>query len=353
VISVDLPSGIHADTGAVLSEAVIADVTVTFALQKRGLIASPGSEHAGGVVTVDIGIPPEVIDHVAPAAFLSDDMQAPFLPARLPNSHKGTFGHVLVIGGSPGRGGATLLAGMAALRSGAGLVSVLSDARCQPALEGRYPELMVDAGWSPAAVSSEKIAAALSEKSVVIVGPGLAVDSDGWCVLEAVLKNVTCPLVLDAGALSLIAQHPDCLRELAVDYVLTPHPGEAARLLGTSSGAIQANRFDAAQQLQRLTGGVVVLKGARTLTVDQDAQLYVNQTGNVGLATAGTGDVLCGIIAAFLARGLPLADGSRAAVHVHGEAGDRVVARLGQESLIASDLLEAIPGVLNGDEPDA
>lgn len=354
VVAVDIPSGVAADSGAVLGVAVEADVTVTFGLAKRGLMVHPGCDLAGEVMVVDIGIPSEVVEHVLPSAFTSRDLEPPYLPPRRRDSHKGQYGHVLVVGGSPGKGGAALMAGMAALRLGAGMVTVLTDARCQPALEGRCPELMVEAGWAPGKVEPANIRAACIGKDAVVVGPGLEPDETGAAVVEALLAAQMPAVIVDAGALSVLAQRPALLSGAAhrMPVILTPHPGEAGRLLGLPTAGIQGDRFAALALIVERTGAFTVLKGARTLIGGPESPVYINETGNPGMATAGTGDVLAGMVGALCARGgLDPLDAARTAVHLHGLGGDAAAAEVGVESLIATDLIHALPAVLRGEAP--
>ncbi|MFT5434898.1 MAG: hydroxyethylthiazole kinase-like uncharacterized protein yjeF, partial [Myxococcota bacterium] len=285
---------------------------------------------------------------VASLVTTDDDLGAPFLPPRHPNSHKGHFGHVLMLAGSPGKGGAALLASTSAMRAGAGLVTLATHERCQMALEGREPDIMVEAGWG-GAVASDVIAALLENKDIIGIGPGLSPTAEMAAVLRLVLGG-DCPVVLDAGALSLLAAEPELFDSARAPLVLTPHPGEAARLLGVRSVDIQADRFGALEELVELTGGIVALKGARTLIGAPDGRIAINRTGGPALAKAGTGDVLMGIICAFLARDLDPFDAVRTAVHVHGLAGDRAADVFGDDSVVASDLPSILSAVLKPSE---
>jgi len=332
IVAVDLPSGISSDTGWVMGRAVMADLTVTFALPKRGLLIHPGCDYAGELAVIDIGIPPDVIEHVDPGVYTNDDLTPPYLPPRLQDTHKGQYGNLLIIGGSPGKTGAVLLAGMAALRAGAGLVTILTDERSQAALEGRVPELMIQSG---------DVAAACEGRDVILIGPGL--EGEGAKAAVAAALNSGVPVVADAGALD----HLD--PELPSPAVITPHPGEAARMLDVSTAKLQGNRFAGLAGLIEATGACVVLKGSKTLIAAPGDVAWINRNGNPGMATAGSGDVLAGIIAAFLPR-LDVVDASRTAVYLHGLAGDRAAQRLGQESVIASDLIAELPHVLSPTE---
>lgn len=348
VLAVDLPSGIHSDTGRIMGAAVVANTTVTFAYPKRGLVVYPGAGYAGSVEIADIGIPDAVVEHVGAPAELVDDLEAPFLPERAAESHKGHYGHIVVLGGAPGKAGAALLAGTAALRGGAGLVSIGTHARCQASLEGRQPELMVEAAYNDTHVDVEALGRLLDAADVVVLGPGLPTGAVGRDVVERVLDRGEVPVVLDAGALDVVSRAPELLRSRASPLVLTPHPGEAARLLGTDSAVVQADRFAAVAELVDRSMAITVLKGARSLVADPEGRLAILPNGNPGMATAGTGDVLAGLVGAFLARELEPFEAVRAAAFVHAAAGDRAAAVLGVDSLLASDVLAALPAVLTG-----
>ena len=350
IVSVDLPSGVCPNTGQVLGIAVAADVTVTFGMPKRGHTQYPGRALAGELIVADIGIPPAIIAHVGPQVTLSSDIAPPYLPPRPPHAHKGQFGHIVIVGGGTGTSGAALLAGMAALRCGAGLCTVVTHTRVQGALEGRYPELMIEAGWSDEGLRSQVLDRLLDVADVIVAGPGLAVTPLGRAVVDKVLEAER-PVVLDAGALSILAPlGASGIR--GINRVITPHPGEAGRLLGMSSADVQIDRFAAVSELSARVGGTVVLKGAATLVASEDAGISVNTSGNPGMATAGTGDVLAGMCAAFMARELDTYEAVRTAVYVHGLAGDAAADLLGMESVIATDVLEALPGILH-EQPTA
>jgi NAD(P)H-hydrate epimerase len=351
VVALDLPSGISADTGAVLGTAIQADITVTFGLPKRGIMVHPGCDYAGAITVVDIGIPSAVLEQVKPSAWTSRGGDGPLLGLRSADSHKGDYGRVLIVGGEPGKGGAPLLAGMGALRAGAGLVTVATDARCQPALEGRFLELMVESGWDQNG-PKELLAELRQGMDALVLGPGLSSGADGKAIVQAMLAGEGPPVVLDASALIFVAEHPELVASASMPVVLTPHPGEAASLLGCSTEEVQANRFEALEKLVSQCGQVVVLKGARTLVSAPGAEVFINSTGNAGMATAGSGDVLAGVIGAFVARGISPYQAAILGVVAHGEAGDRIAATMGQDGLIASDLLDALPAVIAGHEAE-
>jgi NAD(P)H-hydrate epimerase len=336
VLAVDLPSGLDADTGAVLGRAVHADATVTFIGAKRGLLTGAGPDHAGAIAFDDLGVPGEVYAAVdgdgsldAPVALLRLGEGDCRLAPRPAAAHKGAFGHVLVIGGDDGTGGAVLLAAEAALRAGAGLVSVATRAAHVPALLARTPEVMARA------VDTRAEAAAMIERaSVLVLGPGLGTGPWGEQMLDAVLASDR-PRVLDADALNLLAAKG--WRTGEAPLVTTPHPGEAARLLASDTTAVGADRFEALAALRRRCGGAVLLKGAGTL-VGGDGGLGLCAYGNPGMASGGMGDVLAGVIGALLAQGLEPEAAARLGACLHAAAADLAAAELGAPGIVASDL---------------
>lgn len=336
VVAVDIPSGLQADTGAVLGVAARADVTVTFIGRKLGLYLGAGPDHAGRIVFADLDVPPETCSGTAPQACLLDErVIAEALPRRRRTAHKGEHGHVLVVGGGPGMPGAARLAGEAALRAGAGLVTLAVHPENVGVVAAR-PELMC-----VAVRTAGDLAKALSRATVVAVGPGLGQDDWSRSLLDTVLAT-RLPVVVDADALNLVAAAPR--RRDA--WVLTPHPGEAARLLGTNSAAVQSDRLGSARALQARFGGVAVLKGAGTVVQAADGQTWLCDRGNPGMAVAGMGDVLTGVIAGVAAQCGDLALAARAGVFAHAQAGD-LAARRGERGLLAGDVLEQVRACVN------
>lgn len=334
VLALDIPSGIHADTGAELGEAVRADATLSFIGLKAGLLTGRGPALTGELFFADLGVPAGIYDDLAPVAHRLDRSDLEQLERRPRDAHKGRYGHVLVVGGNHGMAGAVALAGEAALRCGAGLVSVATRAAHTAALTARRPELMCHGVEGAAA-----LAPLLARASVVVLGPGLGQDDWSRTLFGAVLDSGK-PVVLDADALNLLARMP----EKRDNWVLTPHPGEAARLLGISTAEVQADRFAALRALRERVGGHVVLKGAGSL-VGSDAGVALCPLGNPGMATAGMGDVLSGVTGALLAQGLPRA--VELAVLVHAHAGDRAARAGGERGLLASDLFRWLRRALN------
>jgi hydroxyethylthiazole kinase-like uncharacterized protein yjeF len=346
VFAVDIPSGLHADTGQALGTVVQAEATATFGFAKVGQVLYPGSSYCGELAVVDIGIAADAVAQRPPrtALLLAADL-APLVPRRLLDAHKGVAGHLLVVAGSLGKTGAALLATRAASRCGAGLVTVAGPASLNSIYAGGVLEAMTapladDAGLMHFEASHLRQLA--DGKSALVIGPGLGTHSDVRRLVDWSLAEAGVPLVLDADALTVLAADKQPLRESESAVVLTPHPGEMARLIGDSVAAVQADRVGCARRFAVDHGCVLVLKGARTVVAAADGFVWVNSTGNPGMASGGMGDVLAGMIGGLLAQGVPPAEAARLAVYVHGMVGDRVAER-GELGLIASDIVAALP----------
>ena len=339
VLAVDIPSGLCADTGRVLGNAVRADVTVSFIGLKRGLYTAAGPDCAGEIEFSSLGVPAEVYQVVPREVCLLDLAtlleQFPMRPAQ---SHKGSYGTVLVVGGDYGMAGAASLAGEAALRSGAGLVRVATRPEHVAALVARTPELMAR-GVS----SGLELMPLVDAADVLVVGPGLGLSPWSEQLLQVAAESGK-PMVLDADGLNLLAQGRVVAQAARDNWLLTPHPGEAARLLASNNAEVQADRFAAAALLQQRFGGVVVLKGNGTLVAD-GAVLKLSDYGNPGMASGGMGDVLSGVLGGLLAQGLSLADSAALGVCLHGAAADLAAAD-GQRGLAASDLIAPLRSLL-------
>ncbi len=346
VVSVDLPSGADADSPALEGATVRADGTYTLCRPKIALIAGPAAERAGRWRVIPIGIPDEAVQAEGSILeWIDRSSMAGLLPARSADSHKGTYGHLLAVAGSRDKSGAAVLVGRGALRAGAGLVTVATAVSAQARVAVQQAELMteplaeIDEG-ALAESAADRVLKLATATTAVAIGPGLGRAEETVAAVRRILEATPGPVVVDADG--LYRADPATL----AGRIITPHPGEAARLLGASTAEVQADRLEAARGLVRLTDAIVILKGHRSIVAAPDGKLAINSNGNPGMATAGTGDVLTGILGAFLARGLERWDAARLAVFVHGRAGDRASRRSGHEGLIASDLVTEVAGSL-------
>jgi NAD(P)H-hydrate epimerase len=351
VLAVDMPTGVSADTGQVLGTAVRADATATFAFCKVGHCQYPGASLAGTVSLVGIGIPDEAVETAAPRGAIVDaTVVAALVPRRPPGAHKGLAGHVLVVAGGPGKVGAALLAAEAAARSGAGLVTLAVPASLQARVDGRVPEVMTtalpeDADGGAAPMHAAAIVPWLEPYRAVVCGPGLGTRPEAAALAAQVLESAVCPVVLDADGLNAVAETQHLARRDA-PTIVTPHPGEMARLLGSSVAAVQADRVGVARRLAGRDRVVVVLKGARTIVAEPSGEYGIAVAGNPGMASGGMGDVLAGIVGALVGQGLEPADAARLGVHVHAAAADGVAAARGEIGLLARDVIAALPPTL-------
>ncbi|MBI2442213.1 MAG: NAD(P)H-hydrate dehydratase [Lentisphaerae bacterium] len=350
VVAVDVPSGLDSDTGLATGEAVRADYTLTMGLPKRGLVEPCAVDHVGRLEVIPIGIPKELTDNIASDLELiaPSDLQ-PLFVRRARGSHKGAFGHLLIVGGAAGYSGAAALAARAALRSGVGLVTVVVPRGIVDIVGSYAPEAMVHgvpeteigsltSGWWPAWAERRQAF------SAILAGPGMTRHAETATLVRLLLAGAEVPLALDADALNVFEGQLAELAQHSAPLVITPHPGEMARLLGNSAGDVQARRFEAARQAAERARAVVVLKGAGTLVAEAGQPLSVNLGGNPGMATGGVGDVLAGLLGGLLAQGLPPRDAARAAVFLHGRAGDLAAIKKSEAGLIAGDLIEELPG---------
>ncbi|MDH5183130.1 MAG: NAD(P)H-hydrate dehydratase [Gammaproteobacteria bacterium] len=338
VLAIDIPSGLHPDVGRAMGIAVRASVTITYIGLKQGLFTAQGPEYAGAVNFEDLDVPRAVYDTLVPSAYLMQyhhDRQHHLKPRRR-SAHKGQFGHVLVIGGDNGMSGAAQMAATAAARSGAGRVSVASRARHAVLLGNQQPELMCHG-----VETTEELAPLLQKASVIAIGPGLGQGGWGQQLLQQVLAAPQ-PLILDADALNLLANKPLARG----NWILTPHPGEAARLLNCSVADIETDRFHAIRELQKKYRGVIVLKGAGTLIIGENERIYICADGNPGMASGGMGDLLTGIIAGLKAQNMDPLQAAQVGTCLHGAAGDAAAIE-GERGLLASDLYPHIRRLAN------
>ena len=358
VLAVDIPSGLSADTGRPLGVAVRATVTATFAFPKVGQVIHPGRELCGRLDVVDIGIPAEALAAEPPAMRLLESAEVGrLLPRRAPDAHKGRCGHVLVVAGSRGKLGAALLAATAAARAGAGLTTLATAASLLPTLEGRVPELMSEPlpdgpDGTVALADAAALDRLLAGRDAVVCGPGLGQAAEVRALVAHLVRAAEHPLVLDADGLNAVAG-TDILRRRAGATIVTPHPGEMARLIGASTDAVQADRIAAARRFASEQGVVTVLKGARTVIAEPDGRVAVCPTGNPGMASGGMGDVLSGILGALLAQGLQPAAAAWLGVFAHGAAADAVAARRGEVGLLAGDVADELPPTIAQLQRDA
>lgn len=334
IIALDVPSGLNPDTGAVFGSVVNAAHTLTFIGLKQGLLTGKGPAVCGELHLADLQIPSSILDTQIPTTkriFL--DEQLKFLTQRKPDAHKGDFGHVMIIGGDSGYGGAALIAAEAAARTGAGLVSLATRPEHIVASLVRCPEVMVKG-----VVSGQELEPLLARPTVLVIGPGLGRSPWSEQMLQQAVKSGL-PLVLDADALNILAEGRVIPKNTKGSWILTPHPAEAARLLGITTAEVQADRFAAIKKLQETYKACVILKGAGSLVIDQKQNISVVTAGNPGMATGGMGDFLSGILGGFIAQGISLGDAVRLGGVLHAVAADKAAEDVGQASLMATDLI--------------
>ena len=348
VVAVDVPTGLSADTHELIGETIRADVTVTLGAPKLPLVLPPGDRYVGDLIVVDIGIPLEVIENVKGPhlELLTRKELQLIIPPRPSDAHKGNFGRVLLVAGSTGKTGAAHLAGLGALRSGTGLVTIATPHSCVSTVATAAPEYMtLPLPESQAGQVHHDAVRQLLDFScdVIAIGPGLGTGVGATTLVHSLLDQATVPLLLDADALNVVSPEPTRLSgtpERAV--IITPHPGEMARLVGTTTEKLQADRVQAARSLATKQKLYVVLKGERTLIATPDGSVFVNPTGNPGMATGGTGDVLTGATAAWVAQLGDAAAATKVAVYLHGLAGDLAAKEHGEVAMIATDLVDQL-----------
>jgi len=349
IVAVDVPTGINADTGAVMGNAIKADLTVTMALPKLGLVLYPGAAHAGQMRVADIGIPSEVVEKEKINVNLLDGGSVwGAIGKRAADAHKGDFGHLLVVAGSPGKAGAAVMTAKGALRAGAGLVSVAAPAQLVPIIQ----QLVIEAMCLPSAENIDgtigieaegELLKAAGKMSACAIGPGLSTHYETIQVVKTLVSRLTVPAVIDADGLNALKGSLDILKKAKAPLILTPHPGEMGRLLGLSSDDVQKDRIGIASAFAKTYNVCVVLKGAGTVIALPSGEIFINSTGNPGLATGGTGDVLTGMIGALLAQGHTTKDAACLGVYLHGLAGDLATQEKGELAMIAGDVIEKIP----------
>jgi ADP-dependent NAD(P)H-hydrate dehydratase / NAD(P)H-hydrate epimerase len=353
VMAIDIPSGLNADTGQILGKAVRATLTVTFGFPKLGQLIFPGASLVGRLANVQIGIPKAVADRVPDHYHLVEPAHfTPLLRSDRQDIHKGDRGHLLVLSGSTGKTGAAALTALGALRAGAGLVTVGIPASLNPILENKLTEAMTfplpETGDGSLSLEAEKEILRLMEgKTAVAVGPGLSTHEETTTLVKRIVAQCPLPMVIDADGLTALSGETDLFAGRKAETVLTPHPGEMARLSGLKTTEVQSDRLGTAVRFVERHGCFLVLKGARTLIVEPDGRVYVNPTGNPALSSGGSGDVLTGLMGGFLARGWPMAQSAVGAVYLHGLAADLLAEDMGQAGMLAGELLDVIPELMD------
>jgi hydroxyethylthiazole kinase-like uncharacterized protein yjeF len=357
-VAVDIPSGLSSDTSLLIGPAVKADLTIALAAPKIPHVLPPAEEYVGVLEVVEIGIPNAMFeDEGLKLSFMRHEDVRPCLKKRKKDTHKGTYGHLFILSGSRGKAGAAALAGRAALRMGAGLVTVGTPEGCLPAIARPTPELMIEplpqtAEGTLAEEAGDRILELVKGKDAVLVGPGLSTHPSTTRLVLGLLPRLRVPIVIDADGLNIVAGNIEALGRLRAPAVLTPHPGEFSRLMGIPTRDILDRRLELAADFAATRGVVLVLKGYRTLTANPDRRVFINSTGNPGMASGGSGDVLSGIIAALVIQEKDLFEATAAAVYVHGLSGDIGASRLGERPLIAGDLIRYLPAAVRALEEE-
>ncbi len=352
VVAIDIPSGLHADSGQVMGIGLQASLTVTFGLAKRGLLVQPGRKYCGKLVIVDISLPsrltegPEIQDYLIEGAQFRS-----LLAARDPEAYKGIFGHLLVLAGAPGKTGAAAMVCEAALRVGAGLVTLGIPKSLHPIFASKLTEAMTELlpetdehTMGPSAL--EKIRQALAGKTALALGPGISLHPETQKAVSQIVAMTDLPTVVDADGLTALANHLEILPQKDGKIILTPHPGEMARLMATAVSEIQRNRIEVARKFAKDHKVILVLKGASTIVASPQGEIFINSTGNPAMASGGMGDALTGMIGGFLTQGFPPLEAAQLGVYLHGLAGDFSAFQKGERGVIATDVIAATPRVL-------
>ncbi|MBI5286858.1 MAG: NAD(P)H-hydrate dehydratase [Deltaproteobacteria bacterium] len=349
VVSIDVPSGLEASTGHVLGVCIRAQVTATMALPKIGFMVYPGAEYAGRVEVIDIGMPKRLLEEVeVPWEVLDKEWINRVWRGRPWNSHKGNFGHLFVLAGSIGKTGAAAMTSLGAMRVGAGLVTLGIPKGLNPVMEEKLTEVMTyplpdTSSGTIGEGALDSIMAFIQDKKAIALGPGLTTQKEVRKVIMGLIQRCPIPMVIDADGVNILAGEARVLKKANAPIVLTPHPGEMARLVGSTPLDVQSDRIGIASRFARESGCIVVLKGARTVITEPGGRVFINPTGNPGMASGGTGDVLTGMIGGFLAQGYSPLEAAVVGVYLHGLAGDEVAREKGMIGMMAGDILDRIP----------
>jgi NAD(P)H-hydrate epimerase len=348
-IAVDIPSGLSSDTFQIIGPCVKANLTVTLAAPKIAHVFPPAEECVGELIVADISVPSFLFEDEDLKLELVEEKQVrPYFKERKQDSHKGTYGHLFIVSGSFGKTGAAAMAGKAALKMGAGLVTVGTPESCLPIIARSMMELMTESlpETNEKTLSSDaltKILGLLEDKDALMIGPGISTHQSTSQLVLSLIPKVKVPMVVDADALNILAAKPEILKSLKSPAILTPHPGEFARLLDMSTEDVVKNKLKLVPQFAKEYGIYLVLKGYKTIVATPEGNMFVNPTGNPGMATAGSGDVLSGMIASMIIQEVDLLDAVIAAIYIHGLSGDIGSEKLGEKSLVAGDIMRYLP----------
>ncbi len=355
IVAIDIPSGLDANTGKPLGTAIRASLTVTFGLPKVGHLISPGFDYVGTLKVIDIGIPKRLVEEEKIQTHLSEyeEIRRWLSIPRRPNTHKGDYGHLLVIAGSVGKTGAAAMACEAALRMGAGLVTLAIPKSLNSIMEVKLTEVMTEPlPETPKQTLSLRAFNAIlrlcENKRAVIIGPGIGTYKETQSLVVKLIKTLDLPIILDADGLTSLAPQPKALIPMKRPLILTPHPGEMARLIGATPKEVQEDRMTVSRNFSQTHHVYLILKGHRTLIATPQGEVFINPTGNPGMASGGTGDVLTGMIGGLICQGFDILPSLRTSVYLHGLAGDKVAQELGEKSLVATDIIQKIPALLQG-----
>jgi hydroxyethylthiazole kinase-like uncharacterized protein yjeF len=355
MVAIDIPSGLDADTGKPLGAAIRASLTITFGLPKIGHLIPPGIDYVGKVRVIDIGIPRRLVEEERIPTYLleKEDIQRWLSIPRNPNTHKGDYGHLLVIAGSVGKTGAAAMACQAALRMGAGLVTLAVPKSLNAIMEMKLTEVMTEplpetAKQTLSLRAFGTLIRLCENKKAVIIGPGLGTFKETQSLVLKLIRTLDLPIILDADGLTALATQPKTLPVKNGSFILTPHPGEMARLTRSQIKEVLEDRVGLSRNFSQSQHVYLVLKGHPTLITTPKGEVFINPTGNPGMASGGTGDVLAGMIGGLVCQGFDILPSLQMAVYIHGMAGDEVAQEIGEKSLIATDMIEKIPNLLKG-----
>jgi NAD(P)H-hydrate epimerase len=353
IVAIDIPSGLDATSGKPLGAAIRASLTITFGLPKVGHLISPGVDYVGELKVLDIGIPRALVkeERILTHLLEEEEIRKWLSSRRSRNTHKGDYGHLFVLAGSVGKTGAAAMACEAALRMGAGLVTLGIPKSLNPIMEVKLTEVMTEplpetAKQTPSLKAFDLILRLCENKKAVIIGPGLGTVKETQLLILKLINALNLPIIVDADGLTALATAPKTLPLKDRAPILTPHPGEMARLIGSSAKEVQEDRIGISRTFSHSRNVFLVLKGHRTLIATPQKEIYINPTGNPGMATGGTGDVLTGMIGGLICQGWDIPKSLQTAVYLHGLAGDIVAREKGERALVATDLIEKIPGLL-------